>query len=194
VLCVMFTGVGRSPCGARFGQAVRMFGSRPSRRAIEKQNLLRQKIERENAQKPAAPLPPPALAPLEVTHNVKLPTRPEGIESDMSRSKFAIVAFSGTMYKVTPDDLIVCNLVEGAEVGKEFVLDDVRLVGGLEKTVIGRPTVFGAKVRTICEEITRDEKVIIMKRRRRKHKSRRTKGFRRDVTMLRIQSIDYELL
>mmetsp|Transcript_16756 Transcript_16756/g.37675 ORF Transcript_16756/g.37675 Transcript_16756/m.37675 type:complete len:88 (+) Transcript_16756:944-1207(+) len=45
---------------------------------------------------------------------------------------------------------------------------------------------FGVVVRV--EEITRDAKVIAFKRRRRKH-SKRKKGFRREVTILRVLQI-----
>ncbi|GBG25932.1 50S ribosomal protein L21, chloroplastic [Hondaea fermentalgiana] len=123
-----------------------------------------------------------------VEHPVVLPFR-----DPAAPSKFAVVALSGTQYKVVEDDLIVCNLIEGAEVGKEYVIDEVLLVGGLDKTVIGRPVIKGATVTAVVEEITRDKKILIMKRRTKNHKSRRTKGFRRDVTFLRISSIDYDL-
>mmetsp|Transcript_12308 Transcript_12308/g.23914 ORF Transcript_12308/g.23914 Transcript_12308/m.23914 type:complete len:236 (-) Transcript_12308:1016-1723(-) len=123
-----------------------------------------------------------------VEHPSKLPFRDPN-----APSKFAVVALSGTQYKVVEDDLIVCSLLDNAEVGEKYVIDDVLLVGGLDKTVIGRPRIAGATVTAMVEEITKDQKVIIMKRRTKNHKSRRTKGFRRDVTFLRIASIDYEL-
>jgi large subunit ribosomal protein L21 len=62
------------------------------------------------------------------------------------------------------------------------------LVGSRKATVVGRPLVEGAQVVASVEEITKDKKVISFKMRRRKN-SRRTKGFRRQVTILRVTDI-----
>jgi large subunit ribosomal protein L21 len=101
---------------------------------------------------------------------------------------FAIIGFSGTQYKVTMDDVIVADRMEGVDIGQLIDLSEVLLVGSRRATVIGRPLVEGAKVIAAVEEITRDKKVIAFKTRRRKH-SRRLKGFRREVTILRIADI-----
>lgn len=125
-----------------------------------------------------------SLPTVVVEHPTKLSTR----EADMPE-RFAIIGLSGTQFKVTYNDLVVANLLPDAVVGQEYIIDNVLLVGELAQTTVGRPLVAGAKVRTFVEEITRDKKVLILKRRRKNHKSRRTKGFRRDLTMLRVLDI-----
>ncbi len=62
------------------------------------------------------------------------------------------------------------------------------LVGSQFGTIVGRPLVQGAKVQVEVEELTRDKKTIALKFRRRKN-SRRTRGFRRDVAVLRVVDI-----
>ena len=61
-------------------------------------------------------------------------------------------------------------------------------MGSQKGTAIGRPVVPGAKVKVAVEEITKDKKVTILKFRRRKN-SKRKRGFRRDVCVLRVVDI-----
>lgn len=62
------------------------------------------------------------------------------------------------------------------------------MIGSRKGTMIGRPIVKGASVSLEVEEITKDKKVMIFKMRRRKN-SKRLRGFRRPVTILRIRDI-----
>lgn len=62
------------------------------------------------------------------------------------------------------------------------------LLGSPSATLIGRPSVSGAIVRVAVEEMTKDKHLIILKFRRRKN-SQRKKGFRRQVTILRVVDI-----
>ena len=82
------------------------------------------------------------------------------------------------------------NKLKDAEVGKEYIFNDVLLVGKADATVIGRPRVPQARVVAAVEEQTKDGKVIAFKKRRRKG-YKRTKGFRREITVLRIHAIEY---
>jgi large subunit ribosomal protein L21 len=66
----------------------------------------------------------------------------------------------------------------------------VLLLGGQEKTLVGLPYVNGDEVDVMVEEITRDKKVIIFKKKRRKN-YRRKNGFKREVTFLRILDIRF---
>lgn len=104
---------------------------------------------------------------------------------------FAIISLPGTQHKVTVDDVIVSNKLKPVEtysVGSVHTLKDVLLVGSSHKTLVGLPLVKGAEVDVMVEEITRDAKVIVFKKRRRKN-SQRKNGFRRDITMLRVLDI-----
>ena len=104
---------------------------------------------------------------------------------------FAIIQLPGTQHKVTVDDVIVSSKllpVETYSVGSVHTLKDVLLVGSSHLTVVGLPFVQGAEVDVMVEEITKDAKVIVFKKRRRKN-SQRKNGFRREVTMLRVLDI-----
>lgn len=108
---------------------------------------------------------------------------------------FAIIQMGGTQHKVCVDDVIVSAKllpVKDWSVGAEIVLneEDVLLLGSSSKTLVGLPFVNGAKVRVRVEELTRDAKVIVFKKRRRKN-SRRKNGFRREVTLIRVLSIEF---
>jgi len=70
--------------------------------------------------------------------------------------------------------------------------DNVMLLGSQEETYIGQPYINNVSVTLECEEQTKDKKVIIFKKRRRKASQRKT-GFRRDVTILRVTDIQTNL-
>lgn len=105
--------------------------------------------------------------------------------------RFAVVELSGTQYKVTLDDVITADLMENVDIGDTVNLDKVLLVGTKKATAVGRPYVREAKVIAAVEEIAKDKKVIAFKTRRRKN-SKRTKGFRRQLTILRVVDITVE--
>ena len=112
-----------------------------------------------------------------------------------SGGRVAVVALAGTQFKVTTDDVLIVNLlkpVQHYKVGSIHTLTDqqVLLVSSSTMTLVGLPFVKGAEVDVMVEEITRDVKLIIFKKRRRKNSQRKT-GFRRDVTMLRILDIRF---
>ena len=72
--------------------------------------------------------------------------------------------------------------------GEEFDIPGVLLVGSMNQTIVGRPYVADSLVRAVAEEQTKDAKVIVFKKKRRK-KYRRKQGHRSKVTVLRIQEI-----
>lgn len=106
---------------------------------------------------------------------------------------FAVVGLGGAQHKVTADDLIVVNRLKPVEkfsIGSVHTLTDVMLVGSSHTTLVGMPFVKGAEVDVLVEEITRDGKLIVFKKRRRKN-SQRKNGFRRDVTLLRVLDVRF---
>lgn len=108
-----------------------------------------------------------------------------------SGGQFAVFELGGAQFKATTDDTIVVNRlkpVEKYKIGSVHTLKDVMLVGSSHLTLVGVPFVAGAEVDVMIEEITRDAKVIVFKKRRRKN-SQRKNGFRRDVTILRVLDI-----
>jgi large subunit ribosomal protein L21 len=104
---------------------------------------------------------------------------------------FAVVEIAGSQHKVTTDDLLVVNKlkpVDDFKIGSVHTLKDVLLVGSSHLTLVGMPHVTGAEVDVMVEEITQDAKVIVFKKRRRKH-SQRKNGYRRDLTLLRVLDV-----
>ena len=105
-----------------------------------------------------------------------------------SKDIFAVVALSGTQYKVCPDDTIVVDKMDGVDIGDQIDIKDVLLVGSKKTTMVGHPFIAGSTVLASVEEIAKDKKVITFKTRRRKA-SKRMRGFRRQITVLRIDDI-----
>ena len=100
---------------------------------------------------------------------------------------FAVIKTGGKQYKVAADDVLTVEKLQ-AEAGETVTFDEVLLVGGESGTTVGSPTVDGAKVTAEVVEQTRGDKVIIFKKRRRKH-YQRTQGHRQDLTMVKITDI-----
>lgn len=106
---------------------------------------------------------------------------------------FAVLSLAGTQHKVTTDDVLIVNLLKPVskfKVGSihTFKDEDILLLSSSHYTLVGMPYVQGAEIDVLVEEVTKDAKVVVFKRRRKKH-SKRKNGFRRDVTMLRILDI-----
>src|SRR6202790_5474949 len=99
---------------------------------------------------------------------------------------FAVIKTGGRQYPVVPDDLLEIGKIAG-DVGTIVQLGEVLLVGG-ESPVLGTPTVAGASVAAEVLQHKRGPKVISFKKRRRKN-SRRKRGYRDEITVLRITEI-----
>ena len=99
---------------------------------------------------------------------------------------FAVIRTGGRQYRVAPDDVLEIGKIEG-EVGTIVQLGEV-LVLGSETPVLGAPTVAGATVAAEVLQHKRGPKVIAFKKRRRKN-SRRKRGYRDELTVLRITEI-----
>jgi large subunit ribosomal protein L21 len=99
---------------------------------------------------------------------------------------FAVIKTGGRQYRVVPDDVLEIGKIEG-EVGTIVQLGEVLVVGG-DTPVLGLPTVAGATVAAEVLQHKRGPKVIAFKKRRRKN-SRRKRGYRDEITVLRITEI-----
>lgn len=100
---------------------------------------------------------------------------------------FAVVKTGGKQYKVASGDVIKVEKLE-AEAGATIELDQVLMVGDEAKVTVGVPTVAGASVAFTVLEQAKGPKVITFKKRRRKN-SRRTRGHRQQITVLRVTGI-----
>ncbi len=99
---------------------------------------------------------------------------------------FAVIKTGGRQYRVVPDDVLEIGKIAG-EVGTIVQLGEVLLLGG-DTPVLGMPTVAGASVAAEVLDHKRGAKVIAFKKRRRKN-SRRKRGYRDELTVLRITEI-----
>ncbi len=99
---------------------------------------------------------------------------------------FAVIKTGGKQYKVSRNDVITVEKLH-AEPGDTVAFEHVLLVGG-ETTVIGSPLVKGATVAASVVEQARGPKVISFFKRRRQN-SKRKKGHRQDLTIVRITDI-----
>ncbi|TMJ59757.1 MAG: 50S ribosomal protein L21 [Alphaproteobacteria bacterium] len=99
---------------------------------------------------------------------------------------FAVIKTGGRQYRVVPDDVLEIGKIAG-DVGTIVQLGEVLLVGG-DQPVLGVPTVPGATVAAEVLQHKRGPKVIAFKKRRRKN-SRRKRGYRDEITVLRITEI-----
>ena len=99
---------------------------------------------------------------------------------------FAVIKTGGRQYRVVPDDVLEIGKIAG-DVGSIVQLGEVLLVGG-DQPVLGTPTVAGASVAAEVLQHKRGPKVIAFKKRRRKN-SRRKRGYRDEITVLRVTEI-----
>jgi len=101
--------------------------------------------------------------------------------------EYAIFRTGGKQYRVEKGDKIDVEKLDAA-VGDTVTFDEVLAAGGGKSLSVGDPFLSGAKVKAKVIDQYRDKKVIAFKFKRRKgyHK---TKGHRRLLTKLEIQSI-----
>jgi large subunit ribosomal protein L21 len=99
---------------------------------------------------------------------------------------FAVIKTGGKQYKVAPADVIKVEKLAG-EAGDQVAFDQVLMVGG-DATTVGGPLVSGASVTGEIVEQTREATILVFKKRRRQN-SKRSRGHRQQVTLVRITDI-----
>jgi large subunit ribosomal protein L21 len=100
---------------------------------------------------------------------------------------YAVIKTGGKQYRVAANDVVTIERLEG-EAGAAIEFAEVLMVGSGDSVKVGKPTVAGAKVTAELVEQARGPKLIAFKKRRRKN-SRRKKGHRQDLTVVRIKDI-----
>ncbi len=100
---------------------------------------------------------------------------------------FAVIRTGGKQYRVTPNAVLKVEKLE-TEPEATVTFTDVLAVGDADGLTLGAPVVAGASVTALVLGQDRLDKVIIFKKRRRKN-SRRKRGHRQHVTVLRIMDI-----
>ncbi|WP_324717497.1 50S ribosomal protein L21 [Carboxydochorda subterranea] len=101
---------------------------------------------------------------------------------------YAVVELGGRQYRVSPGDLITVERI-AANVGDEVPVERVLMVRQGERTIVGRPTVEGARATARVVEHGRGRKVLVFKYKP-KVNYRRRRGHRQPFTRLEIRSIE----
>ncbi|MEZ5917652.1 MAG: 50S ribosomal protein L21 [Parvularculaceae bacterium] len=108
--------------------------------------------------------------------------RPTGVDP-----MYAVVKTGGKQYRVSKDDLIRIERLDG-DAGDVVTLGEVLMVADGGDVTVGAPLVDGASVAGEIVEQMRDKKIIVFKKRRRQN-YRRKKGHRQQLTVVRITDI-----
>ena len=100
---------------------------------------------------------------------------------------FAVLKTGGKQYRVQPGDVLRVEKL-AAQAGETVQFNEILMVGG-ETAVVGAPLVVDAAVQAEVLDQIKGEKVLHFVKRRRKHGSKRTKGHRQQLTILRVTEI-----
>jgi len=101
---------------------------------------------------------------------------------------FAIVEIYGKQYKVAKGDKVLVNSKIDIAEGKTIKFENVKAVSDKDKNIFEAKDLAKYNVNAKVLEHTRDTKVTIIKKKRRKGYQRK-RGHRQDLTLLQIQSI-----
>lgn len=101
---------------------------------------------------------------------------------------YSIIEQGGVQFKATPGAKIRVPLID-AEQGTEITIDKVLLTADGDKIKVGTPLVEGTSVTAKVLEHAKGEKVLVIKRKRRKD-YRRKNGHRQQYTKIEILSIN----
>ncbi|MBT8411656.1 MAG: 50S ribosomal protein L21 [Octadecabacter sp.] len=97
---------------------------------------------------------------------------------------FAVLKTGGKQYRVASGDVLRVEKI-AAEAGETIQFNDILMVGN----TVGAPMVEDAGVQAEVIDQIKGDKTINFVKRRRKHSSKRTKGHRQQLTLVRITDI-----
>jgi len=100
---------------------------------------------------------------------------------------FAVIKTGGKQYKVASGDMLRVERI-AASAGETVQFNDVLMLGG-DSPQVGAPLIEDAAVQAEVVDQIKGEKVIHFVKRRRKHSSKRTKGHRQELTLVKITEI-----
>lgn len=101
---------------------------------------------------------------------------------------YAIFKSGGKQYKVSENDVVKLEKIESANEGDVILLDQVLALGNGGDVTLGTPVIANVAVSAHVIAQTKDDKVIIFKKKRR-HNYRRKKGHRQHITIVRILDV-----
>ena len=100
---------------------------------------------------------------------------------------YAVIKTGGKQYKVAAADVLQVEKLDGAA-GDQVAFGEVLMVGGDEGVTLGSPLVAGAQVAGEIVDQVRTAKILVFKKRRRQN-SKRSRGHRQSLTLVRITEI-----
>ncbi len=100
---------------------------------------------------------------------------------------FAVLKTGGKQYKVQSGDVLRVEKL-AADAGETIQFNDILMLGG-DTATVGAPFVADAAVQAEVIDQIKGEKTIKFVKRRRKHGSKRTRGHRQQLTLVRITDI-----
>ena len=100
---------------------------------------------------------------------------------------FAVLKTGGKQYKVQAGDMLRVEKL-AADAGEKVQFNEILMLGG-DKMVVGAPFVKDAGVQAEVVDQIKGEKTINFVKRRRKHSSKRTKGHRQKLTLVKVTDI-----
>jgi len=103
---------------------------------------------------------------------------------------YAVIRVGGKQLRVSPGETVRVETIP-VDPGTDVAFDQVLMVGGEKGTLVGTPTVSGAKVLGKVVEHGREKKVLVFKKKKRKQ-YRRTNGHRQNYTAVKIEQIETE--
>jgi large subunit ribosomal protein L21 len=103
------------------------------------------------------------------------------------RPMFAVLKTGGKQYKVQAGDMLRVERI-AASAGETVQFNEVLMLGG-DDPQVGAPMIEDAGVQAEVVDQIKGEKVIHFVKRRRKHSSKRTKGHRQKLTLVKITEI-----
>jgi large subunit ribosomal protein L21 len=100
---------------------------------------------------------------------------------------YAVIRTGGKQYRVAPGDVVRIERLSG-DVGSAVEFSEVLIAADDAGIRVGRPLVDGARVLGQIVAQTRDKKVLVYKKKRRKN-YRRRRGHRQYLTSVRVTEI-----
>jgi large subunit ribosomal protein L21 len=109
---------------------------------------------------------------------------PKGAKKTKETQMFAVMKTGGKQYRVQSGDVLRVEKL-AADAGEMIQFNEVLMVG----STVGAPMIAGAGVQAEVIDQIKGPKTLNFVKRRRKHSSKRTKGHRQKLTLVRIKDI-----
>ena len=103
--------------------------------------------------------------------------------------KYAIIAISGTQFKVEEDQIITIDKIDGNK-GDKLTTDQVLLTVNDDKVTVGKPTIKSSSVNYEIVNNFQGDKLLVTKYKS-KSRYRRRMGFRAQLTDIKITKINF---